>query len=160
MAKEHERKFLVSGKGYRKLAKPETIIQGFLSLDPERLVRIRTKGSRSWMTVKGKRKGISRNEFEWEIPNAEAEVLLNELCIKPLIIKQRFVVRINNTIWEIDEFSGENEGLVIAETETAENGNITDYPDWIGKEVTSEERYYNQNLVLHPYSLWGRSEKM
>ncbi len=154
MAKEIERKFLLQNNDWQSEADEGLVLkQGYLSTDPDRTVRIRLAGKRGILTVKSKNIGITRNEFEYEIPYSDTLELL-KLCAPPLIEKTRYKVHHNHLTWEIDIFSGENEGLAIAEVElTDEHQSITP-PAWIGKEVSDDQRYYNSNLVLHPFKHW------
>ncbi|AUC74559.1 CYTH domain-containing protein [Olleya sp. Bg11-27] len=153
---EIERKFLVKSDGFKAEAFKQTrIIQGFLSTDKKRTVRVRIKGEDGYLTIKGEssKNGLSRFEWEKKIPKQEAEQLL-ELCKKGVIDKIRYEVKVDNHTFEIDEFFGENEGLVVAEVEL--NSETEDYtkPNWLGTEVTGITKYYNSQLSEHPYTLW------
>jgi len=154
---EIERKFLVLSEDFKAEAFKQTrIVQGFLNTHKERTVRVRTKGKQAFITVKGisNSEGTIRLEWEKEIPVPEAEMLLN-LCEPNLIEKTRFEIKSGNHIFEVDEFYGENEGLVIAEIElSSENENFTK-PEWLGKEVTGDVRYYNSLLSKTPYRNWS-----
>ena len=154
---EIERKFLVTSETFKNDAFTQNRIkQGYLSSVPERTVRVRTKGDRAFMTVKGisNDSGMSRFEWEKEISIDEATKLL-ELCEKGTIDKTRFEVKVGNHIFEIDEFYGENEGLIMAEIElNSENENFKK-PNWLGEEVTNDKRYYNSYLSANPYKSWG-----
>ena len=153
---EIERKFLVESNGYKAEAYKNTrIIQGFLSTDPERTVRVRIKGNQGFLTIKGKSNtsGTSRFEWEKEIDLQEAEALL-KLCKKGVIDKIRYEVKSNNHIYEIDEFFGNNIGLVVAEIELKSEGEAFEKPDWLGKEVTGEIKYYNSKLSITPFCEW------
>jgi adenylate cyclase len=154
MPLEIERKFLVKSTGYRQLGKYLQIHQGFLSTEKERVVRVRIMGKQAFLTIKGISKGISRAEYEYKIPVADAKYMLENLCIKPTINKYRYKVNIEGFTWEIDEFLGENEGLVIAEIELKAAGQQFPKPEWIGEEVTEDVRYYNANLVKNPFKSW------
>jgi adenylate cyclase len=154
MHQEIERKFLVKNSGYRHFIKPLYIHQGFLSTEKERVVRVRIHGKKAYLTVKGITKGISRAEFEYKIPVADAKNMLENLCIKPTIIKYRYKINVEGFTWEVDEFLGENEGLVIAEIELRSDDQQFPRPDWLGEEVTSDTRYYNANLVKNPFKHW------
>ena len=151
---EIERKFLVASAGYRQSAHSSRIRQGFLSTDKEHVVRIRVTGRMAFLTVKGLASGPSRPEFEYKIPVADADYLLEHLCEKPLIVKNRFRTEFEGFTWEVDEFHGENEGLVVAEIELEYEGQQFPLPEWIGSEVTGDPRYYNSSLVKHPYKDW------
>ena len=156
MATEIERKFLVIGNGYKKNAKSKAYCQGYFSTTLKHTVRVRTVGNKAFITIKGKKTGISRLEFEYKIPFADAKVMLDSLCEKPLIEKVRYVVNHKGMIWEIDEYSGENAGLVVAEIELKSRDQYIIYPPWIGKEVSDDNRYANSNLVKNPYKLWKK----
>ena len=157
MGIEIERKFIVSGDGWRGHWPAMPIRQGYLTTDPERVVRVRIAGEAAFLTVKGKPAdagGRSRLEFEYPIPRADAQVLLDQLCMKPLIEKIRHRVVVGGVTWEVDEFQGENAGLVLAEVELADAADPIDLPDWIGAEVTADPRYQNASLARHPFSQW------
>jgi adenylate cyclase len=155
MGQEIERKFLVRGDAWR--ADNGTLIrQGYLHNDIDGNVRVRTKGERAYLTVKSGMKGITRLEFEYEIPLADANQMLDELCQKPLIEKIRYEVQMGRFTWVVDEFLGENAGLVVAEIELDDEEQEFPKPDWVEKEVTDDVRYLNANLVKNPYSKWGK----
>ena len=154
MAQEIERKFLVTGDAWRRLAKGTVYRQGYLSTVKERTVRVRTVGDKGYLTVKGLSVGAKRAEFEYEIPVADAGAMLNELCEHPLIEKVRYKIAFDGLIWEVDEFFGDNEGLIVAEVELSYEDQEIRRPDWIGEEVTDDPRYFNANLVAHPYKNW------
>jgi CYTH domain-containing protein len=154
---EIERKFLILSDNYKSEAFKETkIVQGFLNTHKERTVRIRIKGEQAFITVKGisNKEGTTRLEWEKEIPVSEAEMLLN-ICEPNLIEKTRFEIKVENHIFEVDEFYGENEGLVIAEIELSSENEKFTKPSWLGKEVTGDVRYYNSQLSKRPYLNWG-----
>lgn len=157
MGREIERKFLVAGNGWRSNSGVE-IRQGYLNDDKERTVRVRTAGDQAWLTIKGITRGATRSEYEYAIPFEEAEMLLDELCLRPLIEKRRYRVAHDGDLWEVDEFFGDNEGLVVAEIELESEDQPFSRPDWLGEEVTGDPRYYNVNLVSHPYRDWQRDE--
>jgi adenylate cyclase len=152
MAKEIERKFLLKG-GYWPRENRITCRQGYLNSVKERTVRVRIMGDKCYLTIKGISLGATRQEFEYELPSRDAEQLL-ALCEKPLIEKNRYRVKQGDLIWEIDEFSGENQGLVVAEVELSREDQEFPKPDWIGEEVTGDPRYFNANLVKNPYTKW------
>lgn len=154
MGEEIERKFLVATEGWRETAKGTRYRQGFLSTEPERTVRVRVAGPRGSITVKGKNVGARRAEFEYEIPVADAERMLDTLCKHPLIEKVRYTVAVAPHTWEIDVFEGENAGLVVAEIELGNENEAFDKPEWLGDEVTDDPRYFNSNLVENPYRTW------
>ena len=154
MGEEIERKFLVSGELWRETAEGTRYRQGFLSTEPERTVRVRVAGRRGSITVKGKNIGARRAEFEYEIPVADAERMLDTLCKRPLIEKVRYTLAIGPHTWEIDVFEGDNAGLVVAEIELSCEDEAFEKPDWVGNEVTDDPRYFNSNLVANPYRTW------
>ncbi len=153
---EIERKFLVTSQAFKGEAIVQTeIVQGFLIFDIERTVRVRIKGDKGFLTIKGKTSDDGTTRFEWEkeIPKREAKELL-ALCEKGAIHKTRYEVQIGGHLFEVDEFHGENQGLVIAEVELAKSDEIFQKPDWLGAEVTGDVKYYNSNLAKHPYTAW------
>ena len=153
---EIERKFLVTSNAFKTDAFSQNkIAQGYLSSVPERTVRVRIKGDKGFVTVKGisSDSGMSRFEWEKEIPVDEAENLL-KLCEKGIIDKIRFNVKIGNHTFEVDEFHGENEGLIIAEIELNSENEVFERPNWLGEEVTNDKRYYNSYLSNHPFKNW------
>jgi adenylate cyclase len=153
---EIERKFLVSSEEFKKKAITyNQIAQGYLSSVPERTVRVRIKGKKGFLTIKGasNESGLSRYEWEKEIPIDEAHQLL-QLCEKGVIEKTRYEVKIGNHIFEVDEFYGENKGLLIAEVELESETDFFEKPGWLGQEVTNDIRYYNSYLSRTPYSKW------
>lgn len=156
MAREIERKFLVLDETWRDGAVGVPIRQGYLNLAPERTVRVRTAGGRAFLTVKGKTVGAARPEFEYEIPLADGIALLTDLAEKPLLEKRRYRLPWGGLTWEIDEFSGENAGLVVAEVELRDEGQPLVKPAWVGEEVTGDPRYFNASLVRRPYRTWRR----
>lgn len=153
---EIERKFLVTSEQFKTEAfQQNRIVQGYLSSVPERTVRIRIKGKKGFLTIKGKgnASGMSRLEWEKEISLAEAEALL-QLCEKGVIDKVRYEIKKGNHIIEVDVFSGENEGLILAEIELNSETESFEKTDWLGEEVTNDERYYNAYLSQNPYKSW------
>ena len=154
MAKEIERKFLVTGDGWR-TGQGSDYRQGYLSTDKERTVRVRIAGDTAHLTVKGITQGATRAEYEYPIPVADAEIMLDRICLRPLIEKRRYRVEHQGMTWEVDEFHGENAGLVVAEIELQDEQQTFTKPPWIGAEVTSDVRFYNANLVAHPYRQWN-----
>ncbi len=153
MAREIERKFLVCGEGWR-AGKSQVYRQGYLSTDNERTVRVRTAGERAFLTVKGVTRGATRAEFDYQIPADDAREMLDTLCLRPLIEKKRYLVEYDGLTWEVDEFLGDNHGLILAEIELDSEDQVFKCPDWVGSEVTGDSRYYNASLVAHPYSEW------
>jgi adenylate cyclase len=155
MAQEIERKFLVSGE-FKSLAVKETrITQGYLSSVPERTVRVRIKGEKGFITIKGigSASGASRYEWEKEIPVSEIEELL-KICEPGVIDKTRFLVKAGPHTYEVDEFYGENEGLVVAEIELSSEEEAFEKPEWLGEEVTGDVKYYNSMLMKNPFKKW------
>lgn len=155
MAQEIERKFLVRGEFKSQAFQAERIIQGYLSSQPERTVRVRIRGDRGFLTIKGKssENGVSRYEWEKEIPLAEALELMS-LTEPGRIDKTRYLVRKGEHIFEVDEFYGENEGLILAEIELKDENEVFEKPEWLGTEVTGDLRYYNAMLTGHPFTTW------
>ena len=154
MAQEIERKFLVVGDAWRALAAETSYRQGYLATAKGRTVRVRRAGEKAYLTVKGPSAGASRAEFEYEIPTGDADAMLETLCVRPLIEKTRRKIPFEGLVWDVDEFAGDNEGLVVAEVELTEEGQEVSLPDWVGEEVTHDPRYFNANLVAHPYKDW------
>lgn len=154
MAREIERKFLVQ-EGWQPQDAGIKIAQGYLSTVPERTVRVRIKGNKGYLTIKGKNKGISRAEFEYEIPRQDAEEML-AMAEQPILAKTRYIEKHGDNLWEIDVFAGENQGLVVAEIELPAEDSAFVRPDWLGEEVSGDVRYYNANLIKQPYSLWKK----
>jgi CYTH domain-containing protein len=154
MAREIERKFLVRDKRYRQQAEPIPCRQGYLSTAKERIVRVRIKGERAYLTVKGATDGITRTEYEYEIPTAEAEQMLEQLCKKPIIEKDRYEIECDGILWQVDEFHGLNEGLVVAEVHLSREDQKITIPEWVGQEVSHEPRYFSSSLVQNPYNKW------
>lgn len=154
MAQEIERKFLLKNDEWRKLTKGVLYRQGYLSTAPERTVRVRVVGEKAYFTVKGLTKGLTRVEFEYEIPLEDANQLLDELCQRPIIEKLRHKLDFAGFTWEIDEYLGENQGLTIAEVELDSENQAFELPSWVGKDVSDEPKYYNANLVANPFSKW------
>lgn len=155
---EIERKFLVKSDNFKAVAFAKNqIAQGYLNSHPERTVRIRIKGESGFLTIKGKgnESGISRLEWETEIPLTEAKSLI-KLCENGVIDKIRYEVKAGNHIFEVDEFFGDNEGLVVAEIELQSEDETFEKPEWLGQEVTNDERYYNAFLSNHPYTTWKK----
>jgi CYTH domain-containing protein len=155
MGMEIERKYLMASDEWRGLAEGVDYRQGYLSTVKERTVRVRTIGDSGFLTIKGISIGASRVEYEYEVPADDAHEMLDELCERPLIEKRRFKVSHAGLIWEIDEFFGENVGLIVAEVELEEEDQTIDLPSWIGQEVTGDPRYFNSSLVSKPFSAWS-----
>lgn len=150
---EIERKFLIDTERWKPSGIGVPMIQGYLSVDPERVVRVRIAGEKGFLTIKGKPKGIVRTELEYEIPRIEAEILM-EMCHDLPVEKTRFTEKIEGLIWEIDVFNGKNAGLVMAEVELENENQQVDLPHWIKIEVSHDKRYFNSWLSKNPYSKW------
>lgn len=155
MPVEIERKFLVNGDVWRSLGSGTVYRQGYLMAEPGKTVRVRVAGDQGFITIKGASQGIARSEFEYPIPLADAEELLANLCDRPLIEKTRYKIPLDNVVWEVDEFAGENTGLIMAEVELQDANQSIQIPDWIGQEVSGDRRYYNAYLSKHPFTQWG-----
>ena len=158
MGREIERKFLVNGDAWRSLGHGTRYRQGYLCTVKERTVRVRTIADKAYLTVKGVTEGISRAEFEYEIPVEDANALLDGLCERPLIDKVRYKIPLGNHTWEVDEFFGDNAGLIMAEVELESEDQTFEMPEWIGREVSNDSRYFNANLIANPYQNWGGKE--
>ena len=156
MGVEIERKFLLKNDDWRTV-EGTFYRQGYLNSNSERTVRVRTIGEKAFLTIKSKSVGASRSEYEYDIPLADANSMLDELCEKPIIEKKRHKVEYKGFVWEIDEFYGDNEGLILAEVELTSEDQEFELPSWIGLEVTEDTRYFNANLVSHPYKDWDKS---
>ena len=154
MGKEIERKYLINDDSWRQGASGTTYRQGYLSTVKERTVRVRTIDDKGFLTIKGITIGATRREYEYEIPTADANEMLDELCEKPIIEKTRFKIPHAGLTWEIDEFSGVNQGLIVAEVELESEDQNIDFPPWVGVEVSGDPRYFNSNLIAKPYANW------
>ncbi|WP_303721472.1 CYTH domain-containing protein [Malonomonas rubra] len=154
MAIEIERKFLVADDSWRDNTTGILFRQGYLSAEPERTVRVRLEGDAGKLTIKGKSQGISRSEYEYEIPQQDAMEMLDHLCLLPLIEKTRYRIKYAGLVWEVDEFYGANEGLILAEVELDSEEAVFERPDWVGEEVSGNPRFFNSNLVKNPFTEW------
>ena len=154
MGKEIERKFLIKGNDWKKKSKQVLFRQGYLSTVKERTVRVRTIDNKGFLTIKGITIGATRAEYEYEISVSDANEMLDSLCEKPIIEKTRTKIEYKGLIWEVDEFFGENEGLVVAEVELVSEDQEPAIPEWIGEEVTGDPRYFNSNLIKNPFKNW------
>jgi len=155
MATEIERKFLLKDASWKALAdEGMQYSQGYLVGSQQASVRVRIQGERAFLNIKSATIDITRQEFEYEVPLDEAKEMLETLCEKPLISKKRYHLKSENHLWEIDVFQGDNEGLVVAEIELADENEYFVKPDWLGDEVSDDERYYNVSLVKHPFKNW------
>ena len=155
MAQEIEKKFLVAGEFKESAKKATRITQGYLSSVPERTVRVRVKGDKGYITVKGigNDSGASRFEWEKEIPVEDVKALL-EICEPGVIDKTRYLVKVGTHTFVVDEFYGDNEGLTVAEVELSDENEAFDKPSWLGEEVTGDAKYYNSMLMKNPYKNW------
>ena len=159
MAEEIERKFLVTGDGWRDRAIGSFYTQGYISTaQAGQTVRVRIVGEQAYLTLKGPTTGITRTEFEYSIPVADAKEMLASMCDRPLIEKIRYRLPIGDIVWEIDEFKGDNAGLIVAEVELKSETQQIEMPTWLGKEVSGDPRYYNARLSSQPYCSWAQTE--
>jgi adenylate cyclase len=154
MGTEVERKYLVAGNAWRGLAHGAHYRQGYLNSDPERTVRIRSADAKAYITIKGVTVGATRAEYEYEIPLADAEAMFDTLVERPIIEKRRYEIPYGEVVVQVDEFLGENAGLVVAEVELMAEDQVFEKPSWLGDDVTGDPRYYNASLVRYPYSQW------
>ena len=154
MTLEIERKFLLLSDEYKAKSTSKRIVQGYICSDKDRVVRVRIYGEQAYITIKNATVGFARHEFEYAIPVADAKVMLKEICEQPIIEKVRYCYDYKGFCWEIDEFYGENEGLVVAEIELPSVETTFEKPPCIGTEVTNDSRYYNANLIRTPYKFW------
>ena len=159
MPKEIERKFLIN----RQILNPATLAsfnnsaiikQGYIPTEGKTVVRVRLKGEKAYLTLKGANTGITRTEFEYPIPVEDAEHMIQELCTGPTVEKTRYTIHIGQHDWEVDIFHGDNEGLAVAEIELSHEQETFSAPEWLGKEVSDEPRYYNSSLIEHPFNTW------
>jgi CYTH domain-containing protein len=157
MGLEIERKFLVKGTDWRLHATGTHYRQGYLSTNPERSVRVRLIQDQGYLTIKGLTVNATRAEYEYPIPAEDASEMLDNLCVRPIIEKTRYTIRHDELLWEVDEFVGENAGLFIAEVELESEDQAIQLPDWVGKEVTHDPRYFNASLISNPYCNWRDS---
>lgn len=157
MALEIEHKFLLANDDWRaEIDHSVHYKQGYLSGSPLSSIRVRISDSQAWLNIKSATIGTHRHEFEYEIPLSDANTLIDELCHKPLIEKMRHFVYRDQHVWEIDEFSGDNQGLIVAEIELSQIGESFAKPHWLGEEVTHDLRYYNNNLCKNPFKDWDK----
>lgn len=155
MALEIEHKFLVKNSDWKKnIQKSNNYKQGYLISDKKKSIRVRVSDNKAWLNLKSATIGTSRHEYEYEIPFSEGIEILRSLCEKPIIEKTRHIVPYKQHIWEVDVFDGDNSGLIVAEIELSKVGEFFLKPDWLGKEVTEDIRYYNNSLVKNPYKNW------
>jgi CYTH domain-containing protein len=154
MPKEIERKFLLKNDAWRAGATGVRYRQGYLSTEKQRAVRIRTAGDQGYLTIKGESVGATRSEYEYPIPLDDANEMLSQLCLRPIIEKVRYKIPFAGLTWEVDEFEGENAGLIMAEVELDSEEQAFELPGWAGKEVTGDPKYYNASLIANPHSRW------
>lgn len=155
MGKEIERKYLIDLAAWKPQGAGVHYKQGYLNSQKERVVRVRIEGDQAKLTIKGPSRGVTRSEFEYAIPLDDAAILLDSLCEQPLIDKHRHKEVHGGRTWEIDVFHGDNDGLVVAEIELASEDEKIELPVWIVREVSSDPRYYNSNLLKAPYRTWS-----
>jgi|ERR1043165_220210 CYTH domain-containing protein len=155
MGVEIERKFLVNKEKWQRAEKPAPSFynQGYLSTDPNKTIRVRQTETTGYLTIKGLNSGATRAEYEYEIPQKDAGELLDKFAATA-ISKKRYKIMFAGKLWEVDEFTGDNEGLIVAEIELKSETEEFETPDWVDHEVTMQEKYYNSNLSLHPYKNW------
>lgn len=157
MPKEIERKYLVKNSNYKAGSKVSYIHQAYISAQKDRVVRVRVKDEEAFVTIKGRNTGATRLEFEYPIPVSEAKEIIDKIAEKPSIEKKRYIHKAEDGhTWEIDEFLGNNEGLVVAEIELSSEEEDFTKPEWLGEEVTNDIRYYNSNLIITPYKNWEK----
>jgi adenylate cyclase len=154
MGIEIERKYLVHGDTWRRGQPGVLYRQGFLRSSVECVIRVRIQGEQAFLTIKGRTESISRLEFEYAIPMVEAQEMLDQLCSHPLMEKYRYIRSFAGLEWEIDEFLGDNQGLVVAEVELRSEDQTITTPEWVEREVTDDPRYLNVNLAIKPYTQW------
>ncbi len=155
MGTEIERKFLLASDAWRDTVEKSTrLVQGYLSREDNAAIRVRISGEQAHLNIKSTRDGIHRLEFEYAVPLDDAQEMLDACALRPLIDKTRHIVEHRGHIWEIDEFHGDNAGLIVAEIELSQADEAFDRPDWLGTEVSSDARYYNSNLSRHPFGTW------
>ena len=157
--KEIERKFLVRSDGWKNLAQGTRLRQGYLASSQNATVRVRSAGNVGFLTVKGTRTGITRREYEYEIPAAEADAMLDALCGYRIVEKTRYRIEHAGLVWEVDEFHGANAGLVVAEVELEREDQPFTKPDWAGREVSMDWRYANSSLAERPFRDWGAGDR-
>ena len=156
MGKEIERKYVVDQAAWKPQDAGTHFKQGYLNSQKERVVRVRIEGDRAKLTIKGPSVGVTRSEFEYPVPVEDAAILLDNLCEQPLIDKHRHKETHGGKTWEIDVFHGDNEGLVVAEIELSSEDESFALPPWAVREVSSDPRYFNSNLLKNPYKQWPR----
>ena len=153
MAKEIERKYLIDVERWGKRGIPVEMVQVYLAILPDRVIRVRIAGEKAYLTIKGNKHGITRDEFEYSIPADDAKELL-KIGGEYRVEKTRYILEIKGKKWEIDVFHGKNDGLIVAEIELGSEDETIELPEWIIREVSDDERYSNYNLALKPYLTW------
>ncbi len=155
MGIEIEKKFLVKEDAWNRVKTKGLLYkQGYMMRDEDKTIRVRlVEGDKGYLTIKGKRSGFSRPEYEYPIPLKDAEELLQQFC-DAIIVKKRYKITVHGKYWEVDEFLEDNEGLILAELELADESETFGLPDWIDKEVTADQRYYNSELSVNPFKNW------
>ena len=153
---EIERKFLVNTIPTQQVNRSKKVIQGYMFFDNRKVVRVRSMDNDHFLTIKSNSKGLSRLEFEYQIPKEDAMDMFKHLCGTNIIEKTRHYIESPNHTWEIDEFHGRNEGLIVAEIELESEDEQFDIPEWVGDEVSDDPRYYNMNLMANPYQNWKK----
>ena len=157
MATEIERKFLVLNEDWRAIVESDMqIVQAYLATNEFSSTRIRIQDDKANINIKSATLGITRTEFEYAIPVVDAQLMIDDLCVKPVIEKTRYIVKHMQYTWEIDVFSGDNEGLIVAEVELSSPDEVFEKPSWLGEEVSNDTRYYNVCLVKNPYKTWQK----
>ena len=156
MPVEIERKFLVDTIPSHQISRSKIVKQGYMVNDEHQVVRVRSMDNDHFLTIKSNSKGLSRLEFEYQIPKEDAMDMFEHLCGSGIIEKTRHYIETPNHTWEIDEFHGRNQGLVVAEIELESEDEQFDIPEWVGEEVSDDPRYYNMNLMSNPYEVWNK----
>ena len=154
MAIEIERKFLIKEKPFSIAKRSLKINQGYIINEKSKVIRVREKGDDCFLTIKGNNIGISRLEYDFPISKEDAKELIFHFCKTTLIEKTRHYIEHKGHTWEVDEFHGKNNGLIVAEIELESEDEKFEIPDWVGEEVTQDDRYYNMNLAIHPFTSW------
>jgi adenylate cyclase len=154
MAQEIERKFLVDRDQLPALSAGVRMVQGYIATASKVVVRVRIAGEQAFLTLKGPNRGAVRSEFEYPVPMADAEAMIEQLCDGPVIEKQRYLITHQGHTWELDVFAGDNQGLLVAEVELQSEHEAVVLPPWVSQEVTTDPRYYNVNLLTRPFKNW------
>jgi adenylate cyclase len=154
MGKEIERKFLVRDDAWRKGARGTFCRQGYVVASDDCVVRVRVAGEKACLTIKGRKTRLSCLEYEYALPVAEAMDMLERICLRPFIEKTRYSIAVGGMTWDIDEFAGDNEGLVVAEVELEQEDQVIALPEWVGREISLDPKYLNMNLMKYPYGRW------